>query len=112
MNEKSNGNEGKRNGAITSLLLDLVQGYISSIIDILEKNICGLVKKQEKRIFRSVAVAGVFLTGGIFALVGIAMLTNQFFNVGPWPGYILVGAVLIIVGLFLQKSSEKNDPCS
>jgi hypothetical protein len=111
MNDKSNGNPSKSNSAIVNLLIELVQGYISSILDVVEKNICGLVKKQEKRIFRNVAVAGIFLTGGIFALVGIAMLTNQFFNVGPWPGFVLIGAVLIVVGFIMQKSSKQNDPC-
>jgi drug/metabolite transporter (DMT)-like permease len=93
-------------GKISSILLEIANGFISGLTSILEQNLDNVVKKQEKKIFRSFSVAGLFFAGVSFALIGIAIYMNEFFNVGNWPGYLLVGLVLIVIGFILQKSSK------
>lgn len=83
-------------------------GLFSQIVKLAKSYADDLIRKQELKFLKRLTIIAFFLTGMLFVLNGIAIFLNEYFQVGNWTGYVLVGLLLSVAGLISQKSNSRD----
>ncbi|EKE12091.1 MAG: hypothetical protein ACD_14C00022G0007 [uncultured bacterium] len=63
------------------------------------------VEKQRARTARKLIAAVLIAFGTIFFLNGLAVFIGELVGGSNWSGYLIVGVLLVIAGIFFDKKS-------
>lgn len=72
----------------------------------IQREIAFAAKKQQMRFAKIAVSLWLLAVGSLIFLVGLANFIGELINNKNWPGYLLVGAILLALGLFFYKRDK------
>jgi hypothetical protein len=87
-----------------STFISLLKGSISEGIENLKQEI----KKTQKIVIKNLSLASFLILGGIFILIGIVLLINEYMKLSMAWSFFLVGLIIMVITLLLKNSMESK----
>jgi hypothetical protein len=101
--EKSNFMENLKE-FLYSTFTSLIKGSILEGIDNLKHEI----RKAQKLLIKNISLASFLILGGIFVLIGIVLLVNEYMKLSMSWSFFLVGLIIMVITLLMKNSMESN----
>lgn len=87
-----------------STFTSLIKGSISEGIE----NIKHEIKKAQRLLIKNISLASFLILGGIFVLIGIVLLINEYMKLSMSWSFFLVGLIIMVITLLMKNSMESN----
>jgi len=89
--------------------------FSSQLVPVVKEGFKSLLKKAqdiiyqtEKKIIENVLAAIILITGFIFMIVGIAFFINEYFDLSPYWGFLLMGLLLMVIAYIFKIHIDKT----
>lgn len=70
------------------------------------QNSLNQVRSFKKNIIKGIISGIIMLLGGIFFLLGLSLFINDLAGDRFWPGFLIIGAILAIIGISTKKIDD------
>ncbi len=77
-----------------------MKGGAEVIIELIHKKI----DEMKKEIKHKITYSLLLVLGGIFLLCGIAFLINDMFQLPDYTGFLVIGAIILVIGLVYRSA--------